>query len=228
MNETEYSEIVIFGSGGFAREVLQVIEDLNESWMGTKKMKFIGFLDGDNDNHGAVVNGYPVLGGIDWLKENENTLVVIGVGSPATKRKIVNEIKQNTKAKFAKLIHPKVINGDFNEIGEGSIICAGTILTNNITIGEHVILNLSCTIGHDSTLEDFVTVAPGVNISGNCLIKEGVDFGTSATIIQGKEVGEWSIIGAGAVVVKDVPGNVTSVGNPAKVIKEREEHWQLY
>lgn len=220
-------DIVIFGSGGLAREILQLIEDINEYNMGAKSLNFLGFLDGDISNHENIVNGYKVLGGVEWLEENSNTLVVIAVGSPASKRKVFLQIKENTRAEFATLIHPKALVGRFNEIGAGTVICAGTILTSNIKVGEHVILNLNCTVGHDTIIENYVTVAPGANISGNCLIKEGVDFGTAASIIQGRTIDRWSIIGAGSVVVKDVLANSTSVGNPSKVIKEREVSWYL-
>ena len=104
-------------------------------------------------------------------------------------------------------------------IGEGSIVCAHTIITVNITIGKHVIVNLDCTIGHDAVLNDFVTVYPGVNISGNTDIGYASELGTGMQIIQGKKIGERSIVGAGAVVIRDIPEKCTAVGSPAKPIK---------
>ena len=104
-------------------------------------------------------------------------------------------------------------------IGEGSIICAGSIITVDIRIGKHVILNLDCTVGHDACLEDFVTVYPSVNVSGNVLVEECAELGTGTQIIQGKKIGAQTIVGAGAVVVKDLPEKCTAVGSPAKPIK---------
>jgi sugar O-acyltransferase (sialic acid O-acetyltransferase NeuD family) len=102
------------------------------------------------------------------------------------------------------------------ELGCGNIICAGTIITVNIKIGNHVIINLDCTVGHDTVINDYVTCAPSVNISGQVEIEEGCDIGTNAAIIQGKKIGKWSIIGAGAVVSRDIPPGCTAVGVPAK------------
>ena len=108
------------------------------------------------------------------------------------------------------------------KIGDGSIICAGTIATVDIEIGKHVIVNLDCTIGHDAKLEDYVTVYPSVNISGFVTVGEETEIGTGTQIIQGIKIGRESIIGAGAVVLKELPEKCTAVGSPAKVIKFRE------
>lgn len=221
-------KIVFFGTGGFAREVHEIIESLNEQWsMVQQKLSMLGFLDGNEEMHGKEVHGLPVLGGLEWLKTNKDVGVVVAIGNPGVKRKIVQQIKQIGGIKFPSIIDSRAIIGSRVKLGEGCIICANTIITTDIDIKDFVILNLSCTIGHDTIIEDYVTVAPGANISGNVIIKEGTDIGTASAIIQGKTIGAWSIIGAGAVVVKDTPNNVTAVGNPSKVIKEREEHWQL-
>ena len=104
-------------------------------------------------------------------------------------------------------------------VGEGSIICAGTILTTDIKIGRHVILNLCCTVGHDSLIGDFCSFMPAVNISGEVNIGEGVYVGTGAKIINQLEIGEETIVGAGAVVAKSLPAKCTAVGIPAKPIR---------
>ena len=95
-----------------------------------------------------------------------------------------------------------------------------------MTIGRHVILNLDCTVGHDAVVEDFVTSRPASTSPGNVAIGVGCDLGTGATLIQGVTIGHWTTVGAGAVVVRDLPANVTAVGVPAQPIKERPEGWQ--
>ncbi|MDX8289031.1 acetyltransferase [Metabacillus indicus] len=221
-------KFVVFGTGGFAREVHEIIEYVDEQWsMVQEKPSLLGFLDGNIEMHGKEVHGLPVLGGLEWLERNKDVGVVVAIGNPGVKRKIVQQIKQIGGINFPSIIDPRAVIGARVKIGEGCIICANTIITTDILIKDFVILNISCTIGHDTTIEDYVTIAPGANISGNVDIKEGTDIGTATAIIQGKTIGAWSIIGAGAVVVKDVPNNVTAVGNPSKVIKEREEKWQL-
>jgi len=100
-------------------------------------------------------------------------------------------------------------------------------LTNQIVVGDHAHLNLGCTVGHDSILEPFVTLAQGVHVSGHVRIGTGSCVGTGVNIIQNINIGSWSIVGAGSTVIRDVPANTTVVGVPARVIKERCEGWQL-
>lgn len=88
----------------------------------------------------------------------------------------------------------------------------------DVQLGKHVIVNLDCTIGHDAIIGDYSTILPSTIISGFVRIKECVSIGTGAAIIQGITIGENTVIGAGAVVVKDLPDNCTAVGVPAKPI----------
>ncbi|AIZ45744.1 hypothetical protein QR90_12685 [Deinococcus radiopugnans] len=214
-------DIVVFGTGGFGREVHQIIEDLQKRG---DALNFLGFLDGNDSLHGTQVHGFPVLGGVDWLREHTGVTVGMGVGNPKAKRKIMGQIAE-LDAKCATLVHPLAWVGNRVDLGEGSIICAGAMITTDIRLDKGVIININCTVGHDTHLHDYVTVAPGTTISGNVVVGEGTDLGTNSAIIQGMTLGEWSILGAGAVVSKDLPANVTAVGIPAKVIKERPTGW---
>lgn len=216
------ADLVIFGTGGFAREVHQLVEDLNRQSLA---WNFRGFLDGNTANQGNEAHGYPVLGGAEWLQHRPEVAVVIGIGNTAARRKVVRQIEAHGHTNFATLIHPRAWVGNRVEIGKGTIVCAGALITTDIRIRDHVILNLGVTVGHDTLIEDFVTVAPSANISGNVHLGEGCDLGTNSTLIQGVKIGHWSVIGAGAVVAKSLPPNVTAVGVPAKPIKEREEGW---
>ena len=142
------------------------------------------------------------------------------MGSSRIREKIINRMEEvDPDVKFATLIDPSVEASDLIAIGEGTIICAHTVLTVNVSIGKHVMVNLDCTIGHDAVLNDFATLYPSVNVSGMTNIGYGSELGTGMQIIQGKTVGEYSIVGAGAVVVKDIPAKCTAVGSPARPIK---------
>ena len=216
-------DLVIFGTGGFAREVHQIVEDFDQvksAW------NFIGFLDGNPESHNKEIHGFPVLGGAEWLAGRRGVAVVVAIGGPAGKRKVVEQIRAAGETSFATLVHPLAWVGNRVSLGEGVVICAGTLITTDIRLGNHVILNLDCTVGHDSCIEDYVTVAPSVNISGCVKVGEGCDLGTNSTVIQGITIGHWSVVGAGAVVVRNIPSNTTAVGIPAKPIKERPEGWQ--
>ncbi len=99
--------------------------------------------------------------------------------------------------------------------------------TTDIAIGLHTQLHASCTIGHDTRLADFVTVAPGANVSGRVEAGEGTFIGAGAVILPDLKLGAWSIIAAGAVVTGDVEDNVTVAGVPARVIARRQAGWHL-
>jgi sugar O-acyltransferase (sialic acid O-acetyltransferase NeuD family) len=177
-------------------------------------------MDDADDIQGTKINGYKVLGKTADVGKYPDAYFVVAVGASRTREKIVNNMKvTNPSIKFGTVIDPSVEMSDLVTIGEGTIICAHTIITVNIEIGSHVIINLDCTIGHDAVLKDFVTLYPSVNVSGITNIGHAVELGTGMQIIQGKSIGDYSIVGAGAVVVKDIPAKCTAVGSPAKPIK---------
>jgi sugar O-acyltransferase (sialic acid O-acetyltransferase NeuD family) len=207
-------DIVIIGAGGFAREVAWLIEEINKR---DKHWRLLGFIDDNIENVGKELNGYPILGTTeDLVKLDDNVCAVIAIGDGVTRKKIVGKLKNR---KFAILIHPDVVISQTVEIGEGTIICSGNILTVNITIGRHVIINLDCTIGHDAVIEDYVTFHPSINFSGNARIGECSILGTGSAVIQGIAIDKNVIVGAGSVVIRDVEDNCTVVGNPVKRVK---------
>lgn len=209
-------KIVIVGAGGFGREVKMLIDQIN---LKEHKYEFLGFYD-DGFEKGTTINNNQVLGSIEDLANSSQELnVVVAIGSPEIKRKIVEKLTSAT-IKFPTLIHPSVLIGDeFVSIANGCIICAGTIITCNIEIKDFVILNLMCTVGHDTVINSFASFMPSVNISGEVVIHEEVYVGTGAKIINQLEIGKQTIVGAGAVVSKTLPEKCTAVGIPAKPIK---------
>lgn len=210
-------DIAIFGVGGFGREVLALIKDINK----VKPLyNIIGFFD-DGHEKNEIINGYPMLGRTEELNEWPTEIsIAISVGTPKIKKQIVEKI-YNPHISYPNLIHPNVIIGDsdYVKIGKGCIICAGSVITTNIEIKDFVILNLCCTVGHDVLINSYAAFMPSCNISGEVLIGEGVYCGTGVKIINQTSIGEFAIVGAGAVVTKPLPAYCTAVGVPAKVIK---------
>lgn len=204
-------DIYIVGAGGFGREVLWLIQRINNA---NFEWNIKGFIDDNKSIQNTIIDEYPVVGTIDDL-ENINGYAVIAIGNSSIKKNIVERIKSISNVKFATLIDPSAIISNRVNIGEGCIICAGNTITVDITIGNHVILNLDCTVGHDAIINDFVTVYPSVNISGNVVIGECTEVGTGSKIIQGKEISGNIIIGAGATVVKNLYDGGTYIGSPA-------------
>lgn len=219
LKEIKMKNIAIIGAGGFGREVKTILDDCNKI---KPEFNFVGFYD-DGLEKGTMVNGYPVLGGVEDLNRVTETLcVALGVGDPKTKSKIVEKIS-NPKIQYPTILHPSAIIGyDEVTIGQGTIICAGSIVTCSITIESFVTLNLMCTVGHDTHIGAFSSFMPAVNISGEVKIMEKVYVGTGAKIINQLEIGTETIVGAGAVVSRSLPEKCTAVGIPAKPIKFHE------
>ncbi len=214
-------KIYIVGAGGFGREVAWLIERIN---LVTPQWSLQGFLDDDVLKHGTKEGKYTVLGGCDYLdQETEDAWVVCAIGRACVREKVVEKISCYKHIKFATLIDPSVLFSDSVVIGEGSIICAGTILTVDIRVGKYVIINLDCTVGHDTVIADYVTICPSVNVSGYATVEQGAELGTGVQVIQGRRIGKGTILGAGAVVVRDLPEKCTAVGVPAKPVKFRSE-----
>lgn len=210
-------DLYIIGAGGFGREVAWLVERIN-SLKPTWELK--GFIDDNTFVHGTTQDDYLVVGGCDYLMNlSQKIWVVCAVGSAKTRKKIIEKLEDCPNVRFATLIDPSVMCSKRVTIGKGSIICAGTIITIDISIGQHVIINLDCTLGHDDIINDYVTIYPNVNVSGNVKVGECAELGTGMQIIQGKNIGNESIIGAGSVVIWDIPDKCTAVGSPAKPIK---------
>lgn len=218
-------KVVILGAGNFGRETLDVFNAVNKI---TPTFDVLGFLDDNEQKQGKILNGKPILGGIDWLqgKDLNSIKAICGVGEPHVRCKIIWKAEK-LGVQFCNVIHPTAVMTDLVDMGVGIVITAGCILTCNITIKDHVHLNLDTTVGHDVVMENFVTTAPGVHISGQVDIGEGTYFGTGAVTVDKIKIGEWTIIGAGAVVAKSLLANVTAVGVPAKVIKTHKPGWHL-
>ena len=192
----------IIGAGGFAREI--------KAHIGDSTIKC--FVDDQfwkpNDEYIFPLSDFD---------PNEYE-VVVAIGDPKDRFDTVQRLPKETK--YFTFIHPssQVLGYDV-QIEEGSIICAGCILTTNIKIGKHAHLNLQTTIGHDCEIGDFFTTAPGAKISGNCTIGECVYVGTNASIKEKLSIHSSVKIGLNSGVVKHIEEPGIYVGTPAKKIK---------
>lgn len=208
-------KIAIIGAGGFGKEVAFLLERMG-NW------DIIGFFDDCNTSE--EVYGYKILGNTDNLIDYESKIsVVCAIGNSLVRHKIIEKIINNKNLYFPTVIDPSVIYSESVKLGKGNIICMGSILTVDITIGDFNVINFSSTIGHDVKIGSFNTFFPAVNISGFIETENFIEVGVGTQIIQNLKVGENAIIGAGSVVIRDVPANTLSVGVPSKIIKQRSE-----
>lgn len=214
--------IAIYGGGGFAREVAWLTQSCNRDG---EAYRVVCFIDDDSAAHGRVLNGIPVMGLGAARAQFPEARVVGGVGAPRT-RQLLMEKAVAAGFDFETVIHPRVERSPWIEIGVGTVICAGNILTTNIVLGQHVQINLDCTIGHDVVMGDYATLAPGVHVSGWVHFGRRAYVGTGAVILNGTQedpivIGEDAVVGAGACVTKSVSPGVTVVGVPARPIAGR-------
>jgi sugar O-acyltransferase (sialic acid O-acetyltransferase NeuD family) len=205
-------DIAIVGAGGLGKEIAVLIGQINQV---QKIWNLVGFFD-DGLPAGSEVLSLPVLGNIDALNRGKRNSV-IAIGNPALKAAIVKRLT-NPHLKFPVLVHPSASLGQEITVGEGSIVCAGSVLTVHINIGRHVLINLNTTIGHDVVVGDYSSLMPGTHVSGFVTVGQRAFIGTGTSILQNVQLEEGAVVGAGAVVNRDVKANVTVVGVPAREI----------
>lgn len=193
-------DIVIIGAGGIGREVAWIIEEINEvnpTW------NIVGFVDENSEMWGEKLNGYKVLGGIEALDELEvKPYVVVAIANCEVKKNIVARLEE--KYKFATVIYPKVRVSKYIEIGKGTIIYPGVILTVNTRIGNHVIISGNCGVGHDTVIGDYSSVLWGSSFSGYDVIREECFIGVGCKIAQGIDITSGSRVVTGSVVTEDI------------------------
>jgi sugar O-acyltransferase (sialic acid O-acetyltransferase NeuD family) len=209
-------KLVIYGSGSLGRMACQIMEDINED---KNQWNFLGFIDDAGELLGKNIHGYPVLGDSTWLTLHSDFDLVIAVAETSTKAKVRAFIDTCAHMAFATLVHPRAWISRMVSIGEGSIIYPDVLIDTDVKIGKHVVLNKSCTIGHDTVIGDYTTIAPGVNVGGKVNIGEGCFLGINSATIENLEIGSWSVIGAGAMVIHGVPSKATVIGIPARPIR---------
>lgn len=213
-------DIVVFGAGGFGREVIWTLEDINSD---KREWNILGFIDDDREKWGKCINGYEVFSPEAILNKYRKCHISNGIGNCFSKYILSKRFTCN-ELEYANLVHPAtIVNRTAKLDGVGIVIQAGSIIAPNVIIKSHVTINLDVTIGHDCILNKYTTVAPGVHLSGYVNIGYGSDIGTGASVIQGLTIGHECIIGANAAVINNIDSNSVAVGVPAKKIKSTEQ-----
>lgn len=209
--------MLIVGAKGFAKEVLEVVHQLNQ-------LDNLVFYDDVNyDVSEKLFGQFPVLRTIQeasvYFKTIDNQFT-IGIGNPILRKKIYDKFTA-LGGEFTSTISPLVAIGSYDvQIGIGSNILSGAVFSNSAKVGIGCIVYYNSIITHDCKIGDFVEISPSVTLLGRSEIGSYSQIGSNATILPDIKIGENVIIGAGSVVTKNLPDNCVAVGIPAKIIKE--------
>lgn len=202
---------ILIGDSGHGK----VIEDCVVASGG----KVVAKLDDKYQN--MFQDGPYIKGPLSIIKQllNEEVKVLISIGNNVIRQAIVNRI-QLEKSYYGTVIHPSAIISPTATIGHGSVIMPNVVVNASSVVGNHVILNTGSIVEHDCLIENFVHISPSAVLTGGVIISTGTQIGAKTSINPLVKVGKWSIVGAGSVVIRDIPDNVTAVGVPTKVIKK--------
>lgn len=208
--------LVIWGTGGHAREVAQLVQDIEACHPGSWSLQ--GFVvDPDAPIRNPHPLPAPVLGGLDWWQSHPEAHGVVAVGDPAVRQHIIRRILQDNPAfAFATLIHPAAWVAPGAVIGQGTVVFANACISTQVRVGQHVSINLACTLSHDTVVGDCVSLGPGVHLCGGVQIGSACDLGAGVNVIPGVRIEPGVTVGAGAVVVNALPAGCTATGVPAR------------
>jgi sugar O-acyltransferase (sialic acid O-acetyltransferase NeuD family) len=217
------SPLVVYGAGGLGREIAWLAGTCSRR--DGQAVETVCFADDAHEWIGQDTNGLPVMSLEAARQLFPAATVMVAVGSPQAREAMAHRARRAGFG-FETLIHPTVVRSPWVEVGPGTVICARSSLTTNITIGEQVVVNPHCTIGHDVRVDSYTVLAPGVHISGFVHIGKRVFVGAGAVVSNGTSeaplvIGDDAVVGAGAVVVGPVHAGATVVGVPARPISRK-------
>lgn len=214
-------KLVIYGAGGLGRELLEIIEEINKEG---GQWHILGFVDDDREK-GTEICGYPVLGGFDFFSAGVGgTGVAFGFADCAAKEALYNKINElDAGFYFPVIVHPSSYVSPRAALSEGVAVARFCVVNVNARVGKCVLISENSGVYHDCAVGDFTSIMPAVRISGNVSVGKRAYIGVQAAVRQGLAIGSDTVVGMGSVVIRDVPDGCTVVGNPARIIREREQ-----
>ncbi len=200
--------ILILGAGGHAKVVADILIG--------QGLQVAGYLDDNPETWNTKPLNIPVLGPTHSYVKYEIDGMIIGIGLNATRRSLAVQLSTDSQISWRNAIHLRSIIASSVRLGVGIVVAAGAIINPDSAIGDHVIINTGATVDHDCEIGAFCHIAPGVHLAGGVLVGEGTLIGIGATVLPYRKIGCNVTIGAGAVVVDDIPDGVTVKGIPAR------------
>jgi sugar O-acyltransferase (sialic acid O-acetyltransferase NeuD family) len=202
--------LLLVGAGGFAREVLAAVR-AGDEWTP------LGALDDDPDRHGTAIDGLPVLGSTGLVHEHPGAAVVVCVANahrPRTRETVTGRLGLPAD-RYGTVVHPAASVAAGTELGPGTILLAGVVITTPQRVGAHVVAMPHAVLTHDDEVEDFVTLAGRATLAGGVHIGQCAYLGQGSMVREHVKIGEGAVIGMGAVVLSDVPAGEIWAGVPA-------------
>lgn len=207
------SKILIFGAGGHGKVVLEILL--------SGRQKVCGFIDEQVSKKGVNIMGIEVFGGWEYLNENKNLEVALGIGDNKTRYTVYKKIK-SMGHKVINAIHPAALISKDVRIGEGVVIMPGVVINPGTVIEDGVVINTSATVDHDCCLKEFCQIWPGAHLAGLVRVGHFSYIGTGAAVIQNVAIGRDVTIGAGAAVIRDISDGTVAVGVPARILRKEK------
>ena len=198
-------EAIVLGIGGHAKVIISLLQALG--------YRIVEAYDDNPALWGSQVLGVPVVGPLASIGKSRRS-AVIGFGDNRLRQKIAADLP----LKWLTLIHPSAVVHESVKLGEGTVVFAGAIIQPDCVLGAHNIVNTGASVDHDCMLGDFVHISPGAHLAGGVHVEDGAFLGIGSVAIPRTRVGGWSTVGAGGVVVRDLPADVIAMGVPA--------HWK--
>lgn len=181
----------------------------------------LGALDDDQALHGRNIDGLPVLGEVARVHDYESAAVIsciANVNRP-TSRALVDQRLQMSAHRWGTLVHPGAHLAPGVDVGHGSVVLAGVVVTAPQRIGRHVVVMPHVLLTHDDQIDDYATLAGGAVLGGGVHVQSAAYVGQGAVVREHVRIGAAAVVGMGSVVLTDVPAGETWAGVPAKKLR---------
>lgn len=201
-------QVYVIGAGGHAKVVISTLLAAGDNVQ--------AIFDDDPQKWGESLLGIPIAGSISELGRLTSARAVIAIGDNAARRRLAQRFQ---RVNWVTVVHPSAIVDTSVRLGPGTAVFAGAVIQPATVIGAHSIINTGATVDHDCLIEDYAHIAPGAHLGGRVRLGEGGFLGIGSAVISGVMVGRWTVVGAGGVVVRDLPDDVVAIGVPANPVE---------